>query len=151
MCIRDRRGGAGGWDATNWGGQRWGEPRRLSPDEVRQYQAELRERGEQLDDLRSELRNLGQPTDDVEAALRALEQMSDERLLTDPRALAGIHEEMLDRLKRIEFTLRREVEGEADRSAPTLTGTDEVPDGYRTLVEEYYRSLARGGTAGAGN
>jgi hypothetical protein len=58
---------------------------------------------------------------------------------------------MLDRLKRIEFTLRREVEGEADASAPTLTGTDEVPDGYRTLVEEYYRSLARGQTAPAGN
>jgi hypothetical protein len=104
-----------------------------------------------VENLRAELRNLGQPVEDVQAVLEALNRMSDERLLTDPRALAGIHEEMLDRLKRIEFTLRREVEGEVDRSAPTLTGTDEVPDGYRALVEEYYRSLARGETPPAGN
>jgi len=134
----------------NWGGPR-GEPRELTPEEARQYQAELRERMDQVESLRGELRNLGQPIEDVQAVLDALGRMSDERLLTDPRALAAIHEEMLDRLKRIEFTLRREVEGEADRSAPTLTGTDEVPDGYRALVEEYYRSLARGETAPAAN
>jgi hypothetical protein len=50
---------------------------------------------------------------------------------------------MLDRLKRMEFGLRREVEGTTGRN-PTLTGSDAVPDGYRGLVEEYYRALARG-------
>jgi hypothetical protein len=54
---------------------------------------------------------------------------------------------MLSRLKRLEFGLRRDVEGEADQRA-TLTGADEVPDGYRRLVEEYYRTLARGGPGG---
>jgi hypothetical protein len=147
----DADGWAGGYDAMNWGGGPRGEPRRLTPDEARQYQAELRERMEQVEGLRSELRNMGQPVEDVQAVLEALGRMSDERLLTDPRALAAVHEEMLDRLKRIEFTLRREVEGEADRSAPTLTGSDEVPDGYRSLVEEYYRSLARGEAAPAAN
>jgi hypothetical protein len=53
---------------------------------------------------------------------------------------------MLDQLKRMEFSLRREVEGETGRN-PTLTGSDDVPDGFRTLVEEYYRALARGGTS----
>jgi hypothetical protein len=57
---------------------------------------------------------------------------------------------MLDRLKMLEFGLRREVEGEAERRA-TLTGADEVPDGYRRLVEEYYRALARGGSGPGGN
>ena len=42
-----------------------------------------------------------------------------------------------------------EGEGEADRRA-TLTGSDEVPDGYRNLVEEYYRALARSGNRAPG-
>ena len=50
---------------------------------------------------------------------------------------------MVDQLKRMEFSLRREVEGETGRNA-TLSGSDDVPDGYRALVEEYYRALARG-------
>jgi len=56
---------------------------------------------------------------------------------------------MLNRLKRLEFGLRRDVEGEGERRA-TLTGSDEVPEGYRTLVEEYYRALARNGGNGNG-
>ena len=70
--------------------------------------------------------------------------------ITDPRDLALIHEDMLDQLKRIEFGLRREVEGETTRRA-TLTGSDDVPDGYRALVEEYYRSLARAQTSAPSN
>jgi hypothetical protein len=57
---------------------------------------------------------------------------------------------MLDQLKRIEFGLRRDVEGETTRGA-TLTGSDDVPEGYRTLVEEYYRSLARTQPGAPGN
>ena len=50
-------------------------------------------------------------------------------------------------MKRVEFLLRREVEGEsAGRAA--LTGTDEVPSGFRRMVEEYFRNLARGGGGG---
>ncbi len=73
----------------------------------------------------------------------------DDALYDDPRALADLHEDVLNRLKRIEFGLRRDVEGQADRRA-TLSGSDEVPDGYRNLVEEYYRSLARGGNRPGG-
>ncbi len=52
-------------------------------------------------------------------------------------------------LKRLEFGLRREVEGQS--TAPTArTGTDEVPEGYRRLVEEYYKALARSGRGGGG-
>ena len=70
---------------------------------------------------------------------------------TSNNAVAGLQEEILNRLKRLEFGLRREVEGEAERGA-TLTGSEEVPDGYRDLVEEYYRALARGrSSGGSGN
>ena len=44
-------------------------------------------------------------------------------------------------LRRFEFDLRRKVEGEADDVR--LTGSDDVPAEFKSLVEEYYRSLAK--------
>ena len=52
-------------------------------------------------------------------------------------------------LRRMEFLLRREVEGEsAGRAA--LTGTDDVPTGFRKLVDEYFKNLAGKGRGGGG-
>jgi hypothetical protein len=44
-------------------------------------------------------------------------------------------------LKRFEFGLRRKVD--ADKNTAALTGSDEVPEEFRKLVEQYYRSLAK--------
>jgi len=41
----------------------------------------------------------------------------------------------------LEYALRRGVEGE--RPKLHLSGSEELPPGYKALVEEYYRSLAR--------
>jgi len=129
-------------DYGAFGGVR-GDYRQLTPDELRQYRRELQEREAQVTDLRDRLRQMGRPIEDLEAVLEGLDRLYDDGMITNPDELAMIHADMVDRLKRIEFGLRREVEGETDRRA-TLTGSDDVPDGYRTLVEEYYRSLARG-------
>jgi hypothetical protein len=140
----DRDGFAGGpMDYSAFGGAARGDQRRLTPEEIRQYQRELQERAGQVADLRDRMRDMGQPINDLQAVLEGLDRLGDQGVLTNPDELAMIHEDMVDRLKRIEFGLRREVEGETDRRA-TLTGSDDVPDGYRALVEEYYRSLARG-------
>jgi hypothetical protein len=45
-------------------------------------------------------------------------------------------------LKEFEFALRRQLYG-ADDAQLFLSGSDAVPDRYRRLVEEYYKSLAR--------
>jgi hypothetical protein len=45
-----------------------------------------------------------------------------------------------EQVKRIEFTLRREVD---QQNSVVLSGSDEVPEQFRALVEQYYRSLAR--------
>ena len=47
----------------------------------------------------------------------------------------------LEGLKRFEFGLRRQVD--ADGNTVVLSGTDEVPEQFRKLVEQYYRSLAK--------
>jgi hypothetical protein len=44
--------------------------------------------------------------------------------------------------KEFEFTLRRQVVGaEADR--PALGGNENVPAGYRDMVNEYFKSLSK--------
>jgi hypothetical protein len=107
------------------------------------------QRADQIRDLRADLRAMGRPVEELDQVLDAMTRLDDRGVFTDPRALAEIHQGMLDQLKRMEFGLRREVEGETGRN-PTLAGSDDVPDGYRTLVEEYYRALARG-EVGTGN
>ncbi|MCG6957362.1 MAG: hypothetical protein LJF04_15340, partial [Gemmatimonadetes bacterium] len=71
----------------------------------------------------------------------------------DPAQAAAMQGEVLESLKRLEFSLRREVEGAPDRQA-TLRGSDDVPDAYRKLVQEYYKALAgsapKRGSGGSG-
>ena len=43
-------------------------------------------------------------------------------------------------LKRFDYALRRQT---ADQNAVALSGSDEIPEGQKPVVEEYYRSLAR--------
>ena len=97
--------------------------------------------------LRDQLRQAGRPVEELRAVLDAMERLEREGIYDNPAQVAGLQEEILQLLKQLEFGLRREVEGDAERRA-TLTGSDEVPEGYRKLVEEYYRALARGGGSG---
>ncbi|MDX1646789.1 MAG: hypothetical protein R3304_06580, partial [Longimicrobiales bacterium] len=124
-------------------------PRPLTPEEIRQYQSEFRQREIQARELRDQLRESGRSTEELQSVLEAFQRLQQDDTYADPEELVAIHADMLDQLKRLEFVLRRTVEGEAERRG-TLSGADEVPEGYRALVEEYYRSLARAGSSRPG-
>lgn len=126
------------------GGPTGGEPRRLSPEEIRQYRSEFERRAGQVRDVRERLAEAGRPTEDLQSVLDAMERLAQEGAYDDPTQVAQLQAEALEALKRLEFGLRRDVEGETPQRA-TLSGSDDVPEGYRTLVEEYYRTLAREG------
>ena len=66
------------------------------------------------------------------------------RAVAQDKEAARLQAAVTDGLKAFEFALRRRVEGEAGDPV-RLGATDEVPAAFRALVEEYYRSLARGG------
>ena len=57
---------------------------------------------------------------------------------TGRRLLASV----VEALKAFEFSARRELQGDAVER-PRLGRADEVPPGYRELVEKYFESLAR--------
>ena len=143
----DRPTEARGTPGPPRGGATRGDPRRLSDEEVRQYAREFGQRNEQLRAVRDQLRRAGRPVEELQAVLDAMNRLEREGIWDNPAQVAGLNEEVLEMLKRLEFDLRREVEGEAERRA-TLTGSDEVPPGYRELVEEYYKALAREGGGG---
>ena len=73
--------------------------------------------------------------------LRDLRQLDNDRSFVDPRSLSGAAGAALDRLKQFEFSLRKKAEG--GNQPLSLSASDEVPAGFRTAIEEYYRSLAR--------
>lgn len=73
-----------------------------------------------------------------------LQQMGDLSLLglnRDPRALERLRNEIVEGLRQFEYRLWRELRGgEAERVY--LGNSDQVPPGYRELVDEYFRKLA---------
>lgn len=109
---------------------------------MRQYRREYLERMRDAETLRDGLREEGRDSQDLEEAIEALRRLQDENVYRDLPQIALLQEELRESLRRVEFTLRREVEGEREDRV-FLSGSDEVPTGFRKLVEEYYRSLAR--------
>ena len=64
-----------------------------------------------------------------------------DRVYADPRGLEQLQAAAIDKLKKFEFSLRRKAETGND--SLSLSGSDQVPDGFRQAIEEYYRSLAK--------
>jgi hypothetical protein len=90
---------------------------------------------------------MGRDAPELDDAMEAMEALQDPANYGDLPQIAALQEQIRENLRRLEFRLRREVEGEGAGQA-ALTGSDEVPEGFRSLVEEYFRNLARRGGGG---
>jgi hypothetical protein len=132
----------GGWrdDFGGWGSRRPGDW--FSPEEIRQFRDEARRwigEGRQLRDM---LRQQNLDARELEEILRKLRELEDGRAYRDMNELLRLQTFVTEGLKRFEYDLRRRVGDDADRAL--VTGADEVPQEFRKLVEEYYRSLSKG-------
>jgi hypothetical protein len=144
--FRDAR--SGNFDPNNpGGGATRGDPEPFTEEEIRQYQREFEQRATDARELRQELAGQGWDLEDLDEAIRAMERLGATQTWQDLPNIAALQEQIQESLRRMEFGLRREVEGESTGRA-ALSGSDEVPAGFRNLVEEYYKSLARGGGGG---
>jgi hypothetical protein len=136
-------GAAGGWGgAWNGGyGWEWGRDWRLSPEDIRQLRGEMREWVNEAQRLRGDLTAENIDPRELDEILRALRRLDDPRVYQDVSELARLQSTIAEGLKRFEFGLRRRAD--ADRGSIALSGSEEVPEAFRKLVQEYYRSLAR--------
>jgi len=117
-------------------------PGSISPDQVRQFRSEARQRLQDAQQLRDELRRQGIETADLDQVIRDLSALTEERVWGTPKDLEALQAAVVDGVKQFEYRLRREL-GMADDQKLLLSGSDEVPEGFRKMVEEYYRALAR--------
>ena len=113
----------------------------LTQEDIRQFRGEARQYSQDAKALRGMLQGEKIDPRELDEILRALRQLEDERVYQNVQELARLQQFVAEGLKRFEFGLRRQVD--ADKNASALTGADEVPEEFRKLVEQYYRSLAK--------
>ena len=120
----DRRPGATAWE----------------PGDIRQWSREYQERAGEAQDLRRLLTQEGFDVGDLDAIIQRMRELDDLRQYRDPEVIAGLQTFVLEELKRFEYRLRREIDEENENLF--LAGNEEMPNQYRDLVEEYFRSLS---------
>ena len=118
----------------------------LSAEDRQQFSREAAQRLADAEALRQQLEKQGQPTGKLDDAIQNLRQMAQGQYLEDTRTAASLRSKVIDGLKDFEFGLRRKL-GDGDSTRVLLERSGDVPPAYKQHVEEYYRSIGRGGAA----
>ena len=126
--------GAGGWGNRAPGSY-------FDPGDVRQWQREFQERLGDAQDIRRLLQQDGFTAEELNEIIQRMQEFDDTRVYQSVEVLAGLQTMILEELKRFEYRLRREVDAESEELF--LAASDDVPPGFRELIEEYYRALSR--------
>jgi hypothetical protein len=128
--------------SSNFGIRGGGRPGRLSADDVRQLRRELRERLGEAQELGRDLNRAGRQGSELDPIVRKMRALDADKNWGDPLGMAELTAAVVEDLKLLEYALRREAEG-GERRKLYLNGSEELPPGWRALVEEYYKALAR--------
>ena len=143
---RDGRGGlgdtSGQWQAGGGSGSR--RPGRFTQEDIRQFSGEARQWTREAEQLSRQLRQQRIDPKELDEILRNLRRLEDERAYQDVEELARLQTQVSEGMKRFEYGLRRKIEGAGNQVL--LSGSDEVPEQFRKLVEQYYKSLSKGPT-----
>src|SRR3954447_19451135 len=139
-----QNGGGGAIDGANAGSPRnayGGGNGRWNADDIRQFRGQFREWANDAEGLRRQLQQAGVNPKDLDEVLRDLRNFDNDRVYADPKGLEQLQAAAIEKLKKFEFSLRRKAEATSD--SLSLSGSDQVPEGFRQAIEEYYRSLAK--------
>jgi hypothetical protein len=142
--AQGERGAEGSQTPQSGGGQgaRVGGGRNLTPEQIRQFSREYRERRADAEALRRELSREGVDVTALDRMIAQLRALEAARVYNDTEELQRLQGAVVEGFKGFEFALRRAMEGDL-RDRPLLGGTSDVPAEYRKMVEEYYKALAR--------
>ncbi len=141
--TQDGRGGDGDTTgAPQFGGgggsRRPGGP--MSPEEARQFRAEVRQMATAGEQLRRTVGKEDQAA--VADMLKKLRALDSDQVFKDPAQFDRLQAQAADAVKRFEFNLRRRAELKGNEVL--LSGDGDVPEEFRKLVEQYYKSLSKG-------
>ena len=113
----------------------------MTPQDQRQFRNEVRQLTNDARALRGALPN----RDDQKALdeiLKQLRELDTDRAFSDPAQFDRLQAAAAESVKRFEFNLRRKAELKGNEVL--LSGDGDVPEEYRKLVEQYYKSLSKG-------
>ena len=115
---------------------------RLSRGDIRQFRSEARQRVQEAIELQRILEEEDLNQQQLGEVIGALRELDHENVYLNLAELNRLQSQIVEGLRQLEFGLRRELEGEG-QDRVFVSGSDEVPTGFRRLVEEYYRALSR--------
>ena len=108
---------------------------------------EIRERAGEARALAGLIERAGADPRELQAMIDAMRALDREGTYADAEAVLQLQSELVEGMKQLEFSLRREfAAGEEEQIFLYQSG--DVPEEYRALVEEYYRALSRSGGSG---
>jgi hypothetical protein len=114
--------------------------------DVRQLANQARQLATDAQNVRRQLQQSGVPPKDltpVDEVVKALQQLGNEKNLQNPAGLQQLYETAVDRFKTLEFEIRKRVDTSNDQLF--LSGSEDVPPSFKSLIEEYYRALSKKG------
>lgn len=125
------------------GGAAAGGPGAVSPGLARQFQREAAERIREAEQLRRRLLEEGRTEEarTLGEVIQGLQALATGAPFQDIDHAARLQEDIAAGARRLELSLRHQILGEA-AARSVITGSGEVPDAYRELVEEYFRALS---------
>jgi len=131
----DNGGYGGNRDGRLWNGQ-------YDPNDIRQFRGQARQFVNDAQQLRRMVQGQGVDPRALDEILRNLKALDDDRVYQDAATLERLQTAVSEQMKRFEFNLRRQAEMKG--SEVFISGADDVPEEYRKLVEQYYKSLSKG-------
>jgi uncharacterized protein DUF4175 len=131
----NNNGGGGSRRLGNLGAQ-------FDPGDIRQFRGDARQYATDAAQLRRMVQGQGVDPKVLDEVLRNLKALDDDRVYQDAATLERLQSAVAEGMKRFEFSLRRQAESKG--SEVFLSGADDVPEQYRKLVDQYYKSLSKG-------
>ena len=113
----------------------------MSAEDARQFRAEIRQLTSTAEGIRRAVGKEDQAA--VADVLKKLRALDNDQVFKDPAQFDRLHALAADAVKRFEFNLRRKTELKGNEVL--LSGDGDVPEEFRKLVEQYYKSLSKPG------
>jgi hypothetical protein len=127
-------------DSGDYGDQRPGVSA-ASPQDIRQWQREFKQRSADAQDIRRLLQQEDYSVGELDEIIKRMREFDNLRIYQDVDEFTRLQTFILEEFKRFEYRLRREVNSESEDLF--LASSDDVPPGFRDLIEEYYRALSK--------
>jgi hypothetical protein len=130
----------GPWQPGGGFGDRRPGAGRFSDEDVRQFRNEARQWTTEAEQLRRMVQGQKLNARELEEVLSGLRALQDDRVYQNAGELERLQSAVTEGMKRFEYTLRRRAEG---NEQVLLSGSDDVPEQFRKLVDQYYKALSK--------